>query len=342
MIGISYRFGRRALNRGALIAAAGALAATALAAGGSALASGQPGKDADRPVLTAAAAPADGYQFVQIGSHKNRAYNRLLGINDNGRIVGYRGSGADKADPSLGYTITAPYAQGDIKGESFPKSVQSQVNGLNNKGVQVGFYVTSARNQFGWYFNGSFHKVEFPTTSNYKPIADSLQGVNDHDVAVGYYANSAARARGFTFNIKTGKFAPVTMPGAPTGGKAPSLQANAINNAGDVAGAYTNGKTTDGFLKLAGGGFHTIAVPGALFTDAFGVNNNDTVVGTYEADDVTHGFIWRIGSGFSTNVDDPNAVDFSEIDGINNEGDIVGLYVDSADRVDGFLAYPAF
>ncbi len=41
-------------------------------------------------------------------------------------------------------------------------------------------------------------------------------------------------------------------------------------------------------------------------------------------------------------VDDPNAVAFSVIDGINNEGDIVGDYIDSHADFDGFLAYPAF
>ena len=63
------------------------------------------------------------------------------GINNNGRIAGYFGSGAQH-HPNKGYLINAPYAQGDIKSENFPHSVQTQVTGLNNGGVQVGFYST--------------------------------------------------------------------------------------------------------------------------------------------------------------------------------------------------------
>ena len=82
-------------------------------------------------------AARDGYQFVGLGSHKDRRYNQLFGINNEGRIAGYFGFG-DKGHPSQGYTITAPYAQGDIKSENFPHSVQTQVYGLNDKASRSG------------------------------------------------------------------------------------------------------------------------------------------------------------------------------------------------------------
>ena len=229
------------LGGGIAVVAAGALAATALAGAGSALAAGKPARTASPAV--AAAPPAGGYQFVELGSHNDRTFNQLLGINNNGRIAGYFGSGAVH-HPNKGYTINAPYAQSDFKSENFPGSVQTQVTGLNDGGVQVGFYSNSdnasgVNNNVGWYFNGSFHKVVFPTGNNDKPPVDQLLGVNDHDVAVGFYLNGSGVARGYTYNIKTGKFALVSEPGAPTGGAAPNLSANAINNAGAVAGDYT-------------------------------------------------------------------------------------------------------
>jgi hypothetical protein len=343
-MGISERFGRRKLIGGGIaLAAAAALATTGLAGAGSALA-------ADRPAAAATAA-AGGYQFVEIGSHADRTFNQLLGINNNGRIAGYFGIGMP-GHPNKGYTINAPYGQGDFKSENFPHSVQTQVTGLNDGGVQVGFYSTQnnksgVNNNFGWYFNGSFHRVVFPTGNNNNPVTDQLLGVNDHDVAVGFYLNGSGVSRGYTFNIKSGKYALVTEPGAPTGGKAPALSANAINNAGDVAGSYSTSKgVTDGFLKLAGGAFHTIAVSGASSTVALGVNDNDTVVGFYTdgsgSSMTTHGFIWRIGGGITTKVDDPNGIGATTLNGINNEGDIVGFYNDSAGNTDGLLAYPAF
>ena len=88
-----------------------------------------------------------------------------------------------------------------------------------------------------------------------------------------------------------------------------------------------------GFLKLAGGAFHKIAVPGAASTIAFGVNDNDTVVGVYTdgpgSTGTPHGFIWRIGGSLTTKVDDPNGIGTTTLNGINNEGDIVGFYGDS-------------
>jgi hypothetical protein len=371
-MGISDRFGRRAgsgpraglagIDRGTLISAgiavvaAGGLAAVALAAGGSALAAGRPGPGA-RLVAPAAGATlstatADGYQFVELGSHKDRTYNALGGINNHGRIAGSYGSG-NKGHPSKGYTITAPYAQGDISSENYPHSVQTVVEGLNDNNVQVGYYSTQNKavfdddNSFGWYFNGKFHKVVYPTGSNANPVEDQLDAVNNHNVAAGSYINSSGRYRGYTYNIKTGKFTLVTKPGAPTGGNAPSLAAFGINNAGDVVGEYTtSGHTIDGFIKLSGGAFVAIAVPGAAETVALGVNDNDTVVGAYidgtGSTSTIHGFIWRIGGHFSTMIDDPDASAYTIINGINNEGDIVGSYLDSHGDTDGFLAFPAF
>jgi hypothetical protein len=370
-MGISDRFWWRAVSgaragvagfdRGTLIGAgvavtlAGAVAATVLAAGGSALAAGRPGTGA-RLVAPAAGATvstasADGYQFVQLGSHKNRGYNQLDGINNHGRIAGSYGSGSD-GHASKGYTINAPYAQGDISGENVPGSAQTVVEGLNDNNVQVGYYSTQNKtsgtdNSFGWYYNGSFHEVVYPTGNNAKPKQDELSAVNNHDVAVGSYLNGSGRYRGYTYNIKTRKFALVTKPGAATGGSAPSLAAFGINNAGDVVGDYTtSGGTIDGFIKLAGGAFHAIAVSGATETVALGVNDNDTVVGAYldgtGGSTTIHGFIWRIGGSLTTMVDDPDSSGISVIDGINNEGDIVGSYFDSHGDTDGFLAFPAF
>ena len=356
-MGISDRFARRTdsaprtggrgigkvrmlIGGGVAAAAAGAIAATALAGPGSAVAI------TNAANAKPAAVTAGGYQFVTIGSHNDRAFNQILGINNNGRIAAYFGSGAT-GSPNRGYTIAAPYAQNDIKSENFPGAAQTPAIGLNDGGVQVGFYATASGANFGWYFNGGYHKVEFPTGNNAKPVLDQLLGVNDHDVAVGFYNNSAGASRGYEYNIKTHKFTLVTEPGAATGGKAPSLTAADINNRGDVAGFYnTKAGVTDAFLKLASGHFTTIAVPGASMTQAFGLNDNDTVVGTYTdgtgAAATTHGFIWRVGGHLTTGVDDPNDPGTTVLNGINDEGDIVGFYNSSGTTADGLVAYPAF
>ena len=335
------------LIRGGIAAAAvGTLAATALTGAGSALAAPQA---AQAPTAPAAAA-AGGYQFVQLGSHRDRTFNQLLGINNNGKIAGYFGSG-NAGHPNKGYLISPPYAQGDIANWNYPHSVQTQVTGLNDNADQVGFYSTQNKatpaddNNFGfWAHNGHFHKVVFPTGNNQNPPVDQLLGINDHNIAVGFYLNGSGVPRAYEYNTANGKFSLVTEPGAKTGGAAPATTATGINNNGDVSGIYnTKAGVTDGFLKLHNGDFITLAVPGAAMTQAFGVNNGDVVVGAYTlASGASHGFIWRLGHGFTLNVDDPNGVGTTVINGINNENDIVGFYTDTAGNTDGFLAFPAF
>jgi hypothetical protein len=76
-------------------------------------------------------------------------------------------------------------------------------------------------------------------------------------------------------------------------------------------------------------------------TQAFGVNDRDKVVGAYTvgsgSNAATHGFTWRPGYGFRT-VDDPHGLGATTINGVNDLGDLVGFYIDSAGNTDGMLA----
>jgi hypothetical protein len=51
---------------------------------------------------------------------------------------------------------------------------------------------------------------------------------------------------------------------------------------------------------------------------------------------MTHGFIWAPGFGFQ-NVDDPNGVGATTVNGVNDHGRLVGFYTDSAGNTNGFL-----
>ena len=111
-----------------------------------------------------------------------------------------------------------------------------------------------------------------------------------------------------------------------------------------MAGFYAKTSSlTDAFLRLDNGQFITLAVPGASMTQAFGVNDHDEVVGAYTVGTgstaAMHGFTWRPGHGFTT-VDDPNGMGTTTINGVNNAGNLVGFYVDSAGYTDGMIALP--
>jgi hypothetical protein len=319
----------------AAAAASGALALTAaLTLAGPASASTQGGS---------------GYQFHTLNNDRDVTFNQLLGINNSGVIAGYFGSGA-QGHPNKGYRLYQPHGQGDYANENFPGSKQTQVTGLNDNGVTVGFWSTQNKanmmnNNFGFYSAGGYyHNVNFPTGNNASPQVDQLLGVNDHDIAVGFYTNAQGNNRGYTYNIRTHQFTRVLEPGAPSGEAGPSLTAAAINNNGDVAGFYAKSSSvTDAFLLLHDGKFITLAVPGASMTQAFGVNDHDEVVGAYTTGSgnnaATHGFTWRPGYGFHT-VDDPHGIGTTTINGVNDAGDLVGFYTDSAGNTDGMLAIP--
>jgi hypothetical protein len=298
---------------------------------------------------SASANTADGYQFSTHDSNRDVTFNQLLGINNEGVIAGYFGSGA-KGHPNQGYQLFAPYGQGNYESENFPGAKQTQVTGLNDNGITVGFWsnqnkASMVNDNFGFYeVGGQFYAVNFPTTNNASPQVDQLLGVNDHDVAVGFYANAQGNNRGYTYNINTHVFTRVLVPGAPSGKAGPSLTAAAINDYGDVAGFYAKTSSqTDAFILYGNGKFVTLAVPGATMTQAFGINDHDEVVGAYTigsgSSAVTHGFTWRPGHGFTT-VDDPHGMGATTINGVNNAGDLVGFYTDSAGNTDGFVATP--
>jgi hypothetical protein len=292
---------------------------------------------------------SSGYHFRTLNDDRDVTFNQLLGINNEGVIAGYFGSGA-QGHANKGYRLYLPYGQGNYTHENFPGSRQTQVTGLNDLGVTVGFWSTQnnanmVNNNFGFYSaDGRYHTVNFPTGDNASPQVDQLLGVNDHDVAVGFYTNGQGSNRGYTYNIRTRSFSRVLVPGAPAGEAGPSLTATAINNSGDVAGFYAKSSSqTDAFLRLHSGRFITLAVPGAAMTQAFGVNDGDEVVGAYTvgsgSNAATHGFTWRPGFGFRT-VDDPHGQGATTINGVNDHGDLVGFYTDSAGNTDGMLALP--
>ncbi len=324
-----------AVRLGTAVVASGALVLGSVAAAG-------PAGAAPARVASAAASHrvATNYVFVTVGSHKDRTFNQLLGINSHGKIAGYFGSGA-KGHPNKGYTVRPPFHQSDFRSENFPGSEQTQVTGLNNHGVTVGFFSTQNKknpsndNNIGfWAHNHHFHPVVFPTTSQSSPPINDLLGVNDHRRAVGFYENAAGHLRAFSFNIRTGNFHRVRISGAT------NVIATGINNKGSISGAFADGTGVHGFFLRHTGKLFILDVSGASETQAFGVNKHGEVVGSYMVGSATHGFTWTRQHGFSAPVDDPNGIGTTTINGINTQGVLVGYYVNSAGRTKGMIAVP--
>ncbi len=298
------------------------------------------------PALADPHAQSINYQFATLDNAQDATFNQLLGINNEGVIAGYFGSGAQD-HPNKGYLLSAPY-QGSYVDENFPGSVQTQVTGLNDLGVTVGFWssmnnASQVNDNHGFVeYRGQFHTADFPTASPASPPVDQLLGINDRDVAVGFYTDANGNNHGYEYNISRNTYSAVVDPNSPGA----SLTTAAINQYRQVAGFYTNPVTgnTDGFLLTDRDSFRDLAAPDASSTMALGVNDFDEVVGVYQvgtgSNAVMHGFTWTPESGFRT-VDDPNGVGTTTINGVNDQGQLVGFYVDSAGNTDGLLATPA-
>jgi hypothetical protein len=329
------------------VSGAGSSAASTAASGDTSLAgdvvdlTAPGGADAAMAAPTTAAAPA-GFGFRTVDDAQDPTFNQLLGVNDEGVIAGYFGSGAS-GHPNKGYTVH--HGARKFVDENFPGSAQTQVTGLNNKGVTVGFWSRSnnadmaADDNTGFVArDGKFTSVGFPTKNNANPPVNQLLGVNDDGIAVGFYNDSAGNAHGYTYDVDRKSFKEVSITGA-TG-----VTAAAINDRDQIAGFDTTAAgVQEGFLRYADGTVKHLSFAGSSMTQALGVNNRGEVVGVYAVGTGdaarTHGFTWTAKGGF-TSVDDPHGVGTTTVNGVNDAGVLVGFYVDGAGRTHGMLAKP--
>jgi hypothetical protein len=280
-----------------------------------------------------------GWSFSKLNNSNDPTFNQLLGINNHSQIAGYFGSGA-AGHPNKGYVLSLG-GFSSFTNENVPTGIQTQVIGINDTGVSVGFWSAQntksmANNNFGFYdWHGQFHSVNFPTRNMAKPPVNQLLGVNDSDIAVGFYMGAQGNAHSYAYSITGGWFHRIRIPGAV------STTASGINNRGDVAGFYTGrGGVTRGFLLGAHGHLTRLTVPGASSTMAFGVNDQREVVGTYmvgSGDNAkSFGFTWSRRAGFRT-INDPHGRGATTLNGINDAGDLVGFFTDAKGNTDGLL-----
>jgi hypothetical protein len=115
----------------------------------------------------------------------------------------------------------------------------------------------------------------------------------------------------------------------------------AINNSGEIVGYITGGDcstTSDqsscGFVDIKGK-FTTVACELENATDFFDISNKNEVIGAYSYFGGVIGLIWE-GDEACTALGDPNSSDFTEAWGVNDSGNIVGFYTDSAGNYQGF------
>jgi CHRD domain len=289
-----------------------------------------------------ATASSTTYTFTTLDNQADPTFNQLLGINSHGVISGYFGSGTPpKKHPNKGYLLDPPYGQANYVNENFPGSKQTQVVGIDNKGNTAGFWVNGKGTNRGFVeWNGVFESFTDPHTPMMKGSVNQLLGVNDSGVAVGFYNDAKGNAHAYEVNQATGVFTAIKIPGDV------STQATGINNHGDIVGFGTDAQGSTTSWLLHDGHLTTYQHPGGSDTQAFGVNDHDEIVGTYnDGQGVMHGFTLKSPLGPASHwqtIDDPNGVGTTTVNGVNNNGKLVGFYTTNNGTIThGMLATPA-
>jgi hypothetical protein len=153
-------------------------------------------------------------------------------------------------------------------------------------------------------------------------------GRNNGGISTGYYFNlNSGRLEGFLLNGS--QFTSVVRSNSPT-------FLNGINKWNSSVGAYAFGSYPKfrGFKRYSNGGFIAINYPGALGTSPAAINDSGIIVGSYflpsqQAPFYTqHGFVY--GNGQWATLDFPDKTLSTSLDGISNDGMIVGNTISNA------------
>lgn len=224
-----------------------------------------------------------------------------LAINDNGDISG---SYFIAVSTYAGFVI--PNSGTPIKIVN-PTGSATYVTGINNQGTLAGFYLAS-----GGGFNAFTYQAGTYTPVQAGPNPQP-SGINNRGDIIGTFSTTGDTGTGFL--LSGGTLTTFTVPGHPL-----DTFPTSINDSGQIAG-YFNG-ASQGFIRQSDGSIQTFDILAA------GINDSGVIVGSgLGSNDNSVGEV-RIGNTDFT-FTYPGAVS-TNIEGINNEGEVVGSYLDSS------------
>jgi hypothetical protein len=195
-----------------------------------------------------------------------------------------------------------------------PNSIATRVRGINARGDIVGIYADEIGSHSFLRRGGVYTEVAFPGA-----FFTAIKSINARgDMAGNLQDGPDGNVHGFVFH--EGVFSQIDYPGAM------NTQVRGINNAGDVTGTYENAAGQGAGFILKDGIYHTIRVPASDFTDVFQAQDNGNVmVGdvVLSSDGSQHGFL-RLGPKNFQILDFPGTTSGTVVRWINQRGDMVG------------------
>jgi hypothetical protein len=231
----------------------------------------------------------------------------------------------------------------------FPGAANTAARGINSRGDIVGNYRNAGVNHGYLLSRGVFTTIDFPgadtTPACGQKAGTSLAEINLFGDIVGAYS-SGGDIHGFL--LSRGTFTTIAVPPGAT-----CTHATGISTDGDIVGWFTDASLVDhGFLRNRRT-FTTIDVPGYPDAAGFGIDPSGTFIVGIDAPSfadinglLEHGFLLtdcglperRERRGDFTAIDFPEAgVTVTEALGVDDQGDIVGDYIDSLGVDHGFL-----
>jgi hypothetical protein len=204
--------------------------------------------------------------------------------------------------------------------------------GINGSGTIAGFDNGVTNQGFTLVLPGAFTTVNFPGAAS-----SQVTGINAAGDLSGIYVDANGNSHGFT-DIG-GTFTTVDNPASTV-----FNQALGINNSDETVGYYAptqTGSPGDIAYSQQGGAFTDInaLLPANFNSQAVGINSDATpwIVGFYQPDaGLTTSFGFVDEGGAITTID-PFGSTFTQALGVNDEGEIVGFYVDGQGVQHGYI-----
>jgi hypothetical protein len=204
---------------------------------------------------------ANGEAFTLIGSKMESLMpfgatsSVALGVNDEGVVVGQYAEDSTHmpgfVDAGGKFTKVSPTA----------KSTATNVQGINNHGLAVGFYSDDgSTQQHGFTFDTNTMQTVLiadprtaRTTSGGLALTQFL-AINDSGLTVGYYQTKDGSQYGFLYDLSSKAYTYVDDPGAMPVKGVQITQITGVDDAGQIAGFYIDGKGNQyGFMASPSG-----------------------------------------------------------------------------------------
>ena len=274
---------------------------------------------------------AEDYTFLRI-DFPGSTLTYANGINARGDIVG-------RYDDAHGRTHGFLLRKGVFTTLDFPGAPYTAARAINARGDVTGRVQHGDDNDHGFLLrDGNFTQIDFPNALTTTP-----RGINNAGDVTGNFSRCKTCENGFI--LRDGVFQVVHIPG----GFSSDIwlaQDNGQVMVGDAAMEPDN--ELHSFIRYKPGNFQLIDFPGLSVpcTSPRWINERGEIVGLFAVvntiddcynDPPTHGFLLRQGKYVL--VDFPGATS-TGVMSINDDGWIVGVYVDKAGNSHGFRGAP--